>query len=76
MDYIMLQKFINIRMVALEPMGTHWQLQMVQGSMRLQGNNGFVLTLTDLVKSPDSGCRQTWFKSCLCHFLAVSSSVK
>lgn len=57
MEYIMLQKFINIRRVALEPMGTHWRPQMVQGSMRLQGNNGYVLTLTDLVKSPDFGCR-------------------
>lgn len=53
MDYIMLQKLINFRMVALESIGTHRQPQMVQGSVRLQGNNGFVLTLTDLVKSPD-----------------------
>lgn len=42
-----------------------------------QGNTGFVLvTLTDVVKSPVFRCRQTWFKSYLCHPLAVSSSIK
>lgn len=50
---------------------------MVQGCVGPQRNTGFVLvTLTDVVKSPVFRCRQTWFKSYLCHLLAVSSSIK